>query len=56
LPVVDRAQQATVVLGGEAAVGVLDDVVDVAALRGFSTAGEGAVAVAYLDGAPGWRR
>jgi len=47
------AQQAAVLLGGEAALRVLDDVVDLAVVGGHVAAARvGAVAVAYLDGPP----
>jgi hypothetical protein len=50
---VHTAVEASVGLGGEAALGVFDDVVDVAAADGFFAAGVLAVPVAYLDGAAG---
>src|SRR5689334_2885354 len=48
--VVVRAPQPPVVLRGGAALGVRDDVVDLATVGGDPTAGEGAVPVAQLDG------
>jgi hypothetical protein len=52
LPVVDAAQEPPVGLGGGAAVGVGDDVVDLAAVGGgVATGGVLAVAVADFDGA-----